>query len=92
MTAVIDARDLSKSFGAKRALERVSFQRRQRTHRRADRPERRRQDDGAQGDLGLTTFEGHLSVLGLDPRTQRDELMREVCSMADAAVLSRWLR
>jgi len=31
-------------------------------------------------------------VLGLDPRTQRDALMREVCFMADVAVLPRWLR
>src|SRR5262249_62114768 len=31
-------------------------------------------------------------VLGLDPRTQRDELMRDVCFMADVAVLPRWLR
>src|SRR5207245_4477426 len=42
--------------------------------------------------LGLTPFSGELSVLGLDPRTQRDELMREVCFMADVAVLPRWLR
>ena len=42
--------------------------------------------------LGLTPFEGQLSVLGLDPRTQRDELMRDVCFMADVAVLPRWLR
>jgi ABC-2 type transport system ATP-binding protein len=42
--------------------------------------------------LGLTPFTGELRVLGLDPRTQRDELMREVCFMADVAVLPRWLR
>ena len=42
--------------------------------------------------LGLTPFEGELRVLGLDPRTQRDELMRDVCFMADVAVLPRWLR
>src|SRR6185312_13327474 len=42
--------------------------------------------------LGLTPFSGELSVLGLDPRTQRDRLMREVCFMADVAVLPRWLR
>lgn len=42
--------------------------------------------------LGLIPFEGELKVLGLDPRTQRDELMREVCFIADVAVLPRWLR
>jgi ABC-2 type transport system ATP-binding protein len=42
--------------------------------------------------LGLTPYEGTLRVLGLDPWTQRDELMREVCFIADVAVLPRWIR
>ncbi|MFQ6310552.1 ABC transporter ATP-binding protein [Lysobacter capsici] len=42
--------------------------------------------------LGLIAFDGELSVLGRDPRTQRDELMRDVCFIADVAVLPRWLR
>jgi ABC-2 type transport system ATP-binding protein len=42
--------------------------------------------------LGLIPFEGELSVLGRDPRTQRDDLMRDVCFIADVAVLPRWIR
>ena len=42
--------------------------------------------------LGLTPFEGQLTVLGKDPRTQRDELMNDVCFIADVAVLPRWMR
>jgi ABC-2 type transport system ATP-binding protein len=42
--------------------------------------------------LGLIPFEGELSVLGRDPRTQRDELMNDVCFIADVAVLPRWMR
>ncbi|MCA1715180.1 MAG: ABC transporter ATP-binding protein, partial [Gammaproteobacteria bacterium] len=42
--------------------------------------------------LGLIPFEGELQVLGMDPRTQRDELMRDVCFIADVAVLPRWMR
>ena len=42
--------------------------------------------------LGLTPFEGQMSVLGRDPRTQRDELMQDVCFIADVAVLPRWIR
>jgi len=42
--------------------------------------------------LGLIPFEGDLKVLGKDPRTERDELMKEVCFIADVAVLPRWLR
>ncbi len=41
--------------------------------------------------LGLIPFEGTLSVLGKDPRTQRDELMNDVCFIADVAVLPRWI-
>ncbi|MFP7721636.1 ABC transporter ATP-binding protein [Lysobacter sp. A3-1-A15] len=42
--------------------------------------------------LGLIPFEGELSVLGRDPRTERDELMRDVCFIADVAVLPRWMK
>ena len=42
--------------------------------------------------LGLIPFEGELKVLGKDPRTQRDELMNDVCFIADVAVLPRWMK
>lgn len=42
--------------------------------------------------LGLTPFEGSLSVLGRDPWKERDALMREVCFVADVAVLPRWMK
>ena len=42
--------------------------------------------------LGLAPFEGELEVLGLNPWVKRDELMREVCFIADVAVLPRWIR
>ena len=42
--------------------------------------------------LGLTSYEGELRVLGRDPWSSREELMREVCFIADVAVLPRWMR
>lgn len=42
--------------------------------------------------LGLTRYEGDLSVLGYDPRRERDHMMEEVCFIADTAVLPRWMR
>jgi ABC-2 type transport system ATP-binding protein len=42
--------------------------------------------------LGLTPYQGQLNVLGRDPWTQRDHLMRDACFIADVAVLPRWLR
>src|SRR5207302_9442147 len=41
--------------------------------------------------LGLTPYEGELKVLGRDPWADRDRLMRDVCFMADVAVLPRWM-
>ena len=42
--------------------------------------------------LGLSPYEGQLKVLGRDPWNERDVLMRDVCFMADVAVLPRWMR
>jgi ABC-2 type transport system ATP-binding protein len=42
--------------------------------------------------LGLTSYDGQLSVLGRDPWSLRDELMRDVSFIADVAVLPRWIR
>lgn len=42
--------------------------------------------------LGLTTYEGNLSVLGKNPSKDRAALMEEVCFIADVAVLPRWIR
>jgi ABC-2 type transport system ATP-binding protein len=41
---------------------------------------------------GLTPCHGELTVLGRDPWRQRDQLMRDVCFIADVAVLPRWIR
>jgi ABC-2 type transport system ATP-binding protein len=42
--------------------------------------------------LGLIPYEGELKVLGRDPWQQREQLMRDVCFIADVAVLPRWIR
>jgi ABC-2 type transport system ATP-binding protein len=42
--------------------------------------------------VGLTPHEGTLRVLGRDPWTERDQLMRDVSFIADVAVLPRWMR
>jgi ABC-2 type transport system ATP-binding protein len=42
--------------------------------------------------LGLIRVEGELSVLGLDPIRDRDQLLRDVAFIADVALLPRWLR
>jgi len=42
--------------------------------------------------LGLTSFEGDLKVLGRDPWTDRERLMRDVSFISDVAVLPRWIK
>jgi ABC-2 type transport system ATP-binding protein len=42
--------------------------------------------------LGLIPYQGELNVIGLDPWRARDRLMRDVCFIADVAVLPRWMR
>ena len=42
--------------------------------------------------VGLSGYEGQLSVLGLDPRRQRTELLESLCYIPDVAILPRWAR
>jgi len=89
---VIEARGLRKAFGATLALDGVDL--------RVDEgrilgligPNGAGKTTALNAILGLTPYEGELKVLGRDPWTERDQLMREVCFIADVAVLPRWLR
>jgi ABC-2 type transport system ATP-binding protein len=92
MTAVIEARGLSKQYGATRALDGVNLSIESGRIIGLIGPNGAGKTTALKAILGLTTFTGELRVLGLDPRTERDALMREVCFIADVAVLPRWLR
>ena len=92
MTAVVEAQGLAKSYGATRALDGVSFTVERGRIVGLIGPNGAGKTSALKAILGLTPFDGKLKVLGLDPRSQRDALMREVCFMADVAVLPRWLR
>jgi ABC-2 type transport system ATP-binding protein len=92
MTAVIEARALTKAYGATRALDGITFNVESGRIVGLIGPNGAGKTTALKAILGLIPFSGELRVLGLDPRTQRDALMREVCFMADVAVLPRWLR
>jgi ABC-2 type transport system ATP-binding protein len=92
MTAVIEARGLAKSYGARRALDGVDLRIEAGRIVGLIGPNGAGKTTALKAILGLTPFTGELKVLGLDPRSQRDALMREVCFMADVAVLPRWLK
>lgn len=42
--------------------------------------------------LGLTDFDGDLTVMGQDPRRARHRIMEDVCFVADVGILPRWMR
>jgi ABC-2 type transport system ATP-binding protein len=97
MTKVIEAQGLRKSYGRRTghstpALEDVSFSVEPGRIVGLIGPNGAGKTTALKAILGLTSFEGELRVLGLDPRSRRDELMRDVSFIADVAVLPGWLR
>jgi len=92
MTKIIEARGLTRSFGATRALDGINFSVDAGRIVGLIGPNGAGKTTALKAILGLTSFEGELQVLGKDPYTQRDELMREVCFIADVAVLPKWMR
>ena len=92
MNAVVTASGLSKRYKNALALDNVSFQIPSGRIVGLIGPNGAGKTTALKAILGLTDFQGQLNVLGLDPRTQRDRLMEEVCFIADVAVLPRWIR
>ena len=92
MSAVITASGLGKRYKNTAALDDVSFQIASGRIVGLIGPNGAGKTTALKAILGLTDFSGELNVLGLDPRTQRDKLMEQVCFIADVAVLPRWLR
>jgi ABC-2 type transport system ATP-binding protein len=92
MTQVIEARGLKKSYRSTHALEDVSFTVEPGRIVGLIGPNGAGKTTVLKAILGLTRFEGELRVFGLDPRSRRDDLMHDVCFIADVAVLPRWLR
>ncbi len=92
MTAVIEARGLSKSYRTTRALDAVNFTVEAGRIVGLIGPNGAGKTTALKSILGLTPFDGELRVLGKDPYRERDEVMRDVCFIADVAVLPRWLR
>ncbi|MEZ5757979.1 MAG: ABC transporter ATP-binding protein [Emcibacteraceae bacterium] len=92
MTTYISAKGLSKSYGKFQALKDV------------DLSINKGQIVGLIGSngagkttlinaiLGLSSYEGELNVLGFDPHSQRDQLMKEVCFISDVATLPGWIK
>jgi len=92
MTSLVTARGVSKHFGAVRAVDNVSFEIEKGKILGLIGPNGAGKTTLLKAMLGLTDCDGDLSVIGLDPFRQRKQLMREICFIADVAVLPRWIR
>ena len=92
MTTIIEAHGLAKTYGRTRALDGVSFTVESGRIVGLIGPNGAGKTTALKAVLGLTRFAGDLKVLGRDPRIERDQLMRDVCFIADVAVLPRWLK
>ncbi len=92
MSTVVSAKNLTKRYGKQVAVYNASFEISAGRIVGLIGPNGSGKTTALKAILGLAPFEGELSVLGLDPRTHRDELMQQVCFIADVAILPRWLR
>jgi ABC-2 type transport system ATP-binding protein len=90
--SVIEARGLRKVFGKTVALDGVSLHVEEGRILGLIGPNGAGKTTALDAILGLIPYEGELRVLGRDPWSERDRLMRDVCFIADVAVLPRWLR
>ena len=92
MSPVLSARGLTKRYGKQVAVDGIDFEIPAGRIVGLIGPNGSGKTTTLKAALGLISFDGELSVLGQDPRTQRDELMKDVCFIADVAILPRWLR
>jgi ABC-2 type transport system ATP-binding protein len=89
---VVEARGLRKSFGKTIALDGVDMSVEEGRILGLIGPNGAGKSTALHAILGLIPYQGELKVLGRDPWSERDQLMRDVCFIADVAVLPRWLR
>jgi ABC-2 type transport system ATP-binding protein len=88
----IEARDLRKNYGATIALDGLNLRVEEGRILGLIGPNGAGKTTALNAILGLTPYHGELSVLGRNPWTSRDDLMRDVCFISDVAVLPRWIK
>ena len=90
--ACIEARSLRKAFGTTTALDGINLHVEEGRILGLIGPNGAGKTTALNAILGLTPYQGELKVLGRDPWTERDQLMRDVCFISDVAVLPRWIK
>ena len=89
---VIEARGLRKSFGTTIALDGIDFRIEEGRILGLIGPNGAGKSTALNAILGLIPYQGELRVLGRNPWNEPDQLMRDVCFIADVAVLPRWIK
>jgi ABC-2 type transport system ATP-binding protein len=92
MMPCIEARGLRKSFGTTVALDGIDLRVEEGRILGLIGPNGAGKTTALNAILGLTPYQGELRVLGHDPWSERDRLVRDVSFIADVAVLPRWIR
>src|SRR6202008_1924414 len=90
--AFVEARGLRKNFGKTVALDGIDLRVEEGRILGIVGPNGAGKSTALHAMLGLIPFQGELKVLGRDPWTERDLLMRDVAFIADVAVLPRWIK
>ncbi len=90
--SVIEARGLRKAFGQTVALDGLDLRVEEGRILGIIGPNGAGKTTALNAILGLTPYQGQLRVLGRDPWSERDQLMRDVSFISDVAVLPRWIR
>jgi len=90
--ACIEARGLRKVFGTTIALDGIDLRVAEGRILGIIGPNGAGKTTALNAILGLTSYQGELTVLGRDPWVAREQLMRDVSFIADVAVLPRWIR
>ncbi len=90
--ACIEARGLRKAYGSTIALDGVDLRVEEGRIVGLIGPNGAGKSTALNAILGLTPYRGELTVLGRNPWTERDQLVRDVSFIADVAVLPRWIR
>ena len=92
MTSLISVNNVSKSFGRKQVLTSVNFSVNAGQIVGLVGPNGAGKTTCLQAILGLTDFDGDISVLGHHPRKDRVNMLNDVAYIADVAILPKWLK
>jgi ABC-2 type transport system ATP-binding protein len=92
MSSLISVSDLSKSYGSKKVLSGVNLSLNAGQIVGLVGPNGAGKTTCLQAILGLTDFDGDISVLGHHPRKDRVRMLKDVAYISDVAILPKWLK